>query len=184
MADIRRYYIQKGELRLRKWRKLNHYLIVVFFIVVPFIVIFSHVLNYFNDNLRPVKDGEITFMVVCTILAVFFYWLQKRRLKFKVVETDLSRKKLGIIIEKVAKDLEWNIHQKSESLILAKTNPGFFSPSWGEQITIIFDENKLLVNSICDLDKRSSVISMGRNSRNMNRLIEEVKLASDLQSWK
>ena len=66
----------------------------------------------------------------------------------------------------------------AENAIMAKTRPGFLSGSWGEQITILFDGNTILVNSICDLDMRGSVVPMGRNKKNMNRLIEEIKKAS------
>ena len=60
---------------------------------------------------------------------------------------------------------------------MAKTHPSFSSGSWGEQITILFDNRTILVNSICDLDKKNSVVSMGRNKQNENTLINEIKKA-------
>ncbi|WP_136668314.1 hypothetical protein [Flavobacterium sp. H122] len=86
----------------------------------------------------------------------------------------MTREELDPIIEKVAKELEWTSYVVNKKMIIAKTHPNFFSGSWGEQITILFDKNQVLVNSICDPDKRSSVVSMGRNTKNMNRLIEEI----------
>ena len=117
-------------------------------------------------------------MIIPAILGILFYRLQKRRLKFKSIDTKLTRDELGPIIEKVAKELEWTPFVNNKKIIIAKTHPSFFSGSWGEQITILFDKNRILVNSICDPDKRSSVVSMGRNKKNMNRLIKEITKAS------
>ena len=90
----------------------------------------------------------------------------------------MTREELDPIFEKVAKELEWTLYVNNKKMIIAKTHPSFFSGSWGEQITILFDKNRVLVNSICDLEKRSSVVSMGRNKKNMNRLIDEITKAS------
>lgn len=59
-----------------------------------------------------------------------------------------------------------------------KSNPRLWSGSWGEQITILFYKNRVLVNSICDLEKQNSVASYGRNKENMAKLIEEIKKAN------
>jgi hypothetical protein len=90
----------------------------------------------------------------------------------------LTREELDSVVEKVANELKWIPYVMDKKVIIAKTHPSFFSGSWGEQITILFDKNRVLVNSICDPDKRSSVVSMGRNKQNMSRLIEEIKKAS------
>ncbi len=64
-----------------------------------------------------------------------------------------------------------------EKIIIAKTHPSIFSGSWGEQITILFDDDRILINSICDPDKKSSVVSMGRNKKNVSKLLEEINQA-------
>jgi hypothetical protein len=121
---------------------------------------------------------KILFMVIPIILGLLFYRLQRNRLKFKSISTQLTREELDSVVEKVANELKWIPYVMDKKVIIAKTHPSFFSGSWGEQITILFDKNRVLVNSICDPDKRSSVVSMGRNKQNMSRLIEEIKKAS------
>lgn len=64
---------------------------------------------------------------------------------------------------------------------IANTNPGFFSGSWGEQITVLFYQDSVFVNSICDPNKRSSVISWGRNSENEDTLIDKINEAEIAQ---
>ena len=90
----------------------------------------------------------------------------------------MTREELDKIINQVATELKWTIFSTNKRIVEAKTFPSFFSGSWGEQITILFDNKRVLVNSICDIDKQSSVVSMGRNKKNINRLIKEIENAS------
>ncbi|MDJ1497635.1 hypothetical protein QNI19_32145 [Cytophagaceae bacterium DM2B3-1] len=75
-------------------------------------------------------------------------------------------------------ELGWVPYLMDEEVIIAKTYPRLLSGSWGERITILFDNNKVLVNSICDPDKHSSVVLFGGNEKNETRLIEEIEKAS------
>ena len=169
-----KYSIETGKMKLGNWDKLTHYGIVGFMFIIPTMFIFFHLKAYFQGASKPFQAGEIWIMIIPSILGLLFYWLQKNRLKFKSIDTKLTRFELDPVIEKVANELEWIVYVKNKKLVIAKTQPSFFSGSWGEQITILFDENRILVNSICDPSKRSSVVSMGRNNKNMNRLIEEI----------
>ncbi|MDG4949649.1 hypothetical protein NLM59_01820 [Weeksellaceae bacterium KMM 9724] len=174
-----KYSIETGEMKLENWDKFTHYGIVCFLFFIPALFIFFHVRDYFQGIPRPFRDAEIWFIIVTSILGLLFYRLQRNRLKFKSIVTKLTREEIDPIIEKVANELEWTPYVVDKKIIIAKTHPSFFSGSWGEQITILFDKDKILVNSICDPDKRSSVVSMGRNKQNMNRIIEEIKKASN-----
>ena len=107
-----------------------------------------------------------------------FYYIQKKWLKFKEVNSFLNRTELNKIIEKVAGELEWTFNFKNPKIILFTAHQSFFSGSWGEQITILFDNKKTLLNSICDPHKKSSVVSMGRNKENEDKLIKEIEKAS------
>lgn len=169
-----KYSIETSEMKLGNWDKFTHYEIVGFLFFIPAMFMFLHLKDYFQGTPRPFREGEIWFMIIPSILGLLFYRLQKNRLKFKSIDTNLTREEIDPIIERVANELEWTPYVINEKIIIAKTRPSFFSGSWGEQITILFDKNRILVNSICDPDKRSSVVSMGRNKRNMNRLIEEI----------
>ena len=173
-----KYSIETGEIKLGHWKKFTHYGIVGFLFFIPAMFIFFHLQDYFQGTPRPFREGEIWFMIIPSILGILFYRLQRNRLKFQSIETNLTRKEFDPIIEKVANELEWTPYAINKKIIIAKTNPSFFSGSWGEQITILFDKNRILINSICDPDKQSSVVSMGRNKQNINRLIDEIKKAS------
>ncbi|MNE69185.1 hypothetical protein D3C80_1648940 [compost metagenome] len=118
------------------------------------------------------------FLIISILLGLLFYKLQLDKLNFKELHTTLSRQQLAVIIEKIGIELKWHPIEMSDDIFIAKTYPSFFSGSWGEQITIMFDTNRVLVNSICDPDKRSSITSMGRNKKNVNRLIQEIEISS------
>ncbi|MFN8712784.1 MAG: hypothetical protein ACK5Z2_08015 [Bacteroidota bacterium] len=172
-----KYSIETGELKLGNWDKLTHYGIVLMCFLIPATIIFLHLKDHFEGTLKPIREGLIWFLIIPPILGIIFYRIQKERLKFKTIDTQLTREQLDLIVENVANELEWIPIFANEKVIVVKTSPGFFSGSWGEQITILFDNKRILVNSICDPDKQSSLVSMGRNKKNMNRLIEEIKKA-------
>ena len=173
-----KYSIETKELKLGNWDKLSHYGIVLFLFFIPAMFIFFHLKGYFEGTPKPFKQIEIWCMIIPTLIGILFYRIQLNRLKFKPIQTNLTRDEIEKIIEKVAKELEWHPHIVDEKFIVAKTHPGFLSGSWGEQITVLFDRNQVLVNSICDPDKKSSIVSMGRNIQNEKKLIEEIKKSS------
>lgn len=172
--DIR-HSIEKNEVKLTFWGKIIHYGVVGYLLFIMAMSVFLQLTNTVNGPAKPITEGEIWFFITLLPVIFFIYKLQRRRLKFKSVETNLKRKEINDIIREVALELKWTLESVNENYIVAKTHPGFFSGSWGEQITIIFDQNRVLVNSICDPDKRSSVTSMGRNRRNENKLMNEIK---------
>ena len=173
-----KHVLETGKLKLSFWNKFSHYGIVGFLIIIPTTLVFLHLKAYFEEIQNPLKEGEILFIIIPVILAVFFYLLQRNRLKFKTVETSLNRGEIDLIIKRVSNELEWMEFIYNDKIIVAKTHPGFLSGSWGEQITILLDKNVIFINSICDPNKQSSIVSMGRNKQNENKLIEEIELAT------
>jgi len=172
------YGLEKRELKLNFWQKVQHFGIVGFCFILPVTFTVMHLKDYFKNSFKPLTSGEIWFIIIPTVLGILLFYLQKSRLKFKEVHTNLNKSQLNNIIEKVAEELEWHIHTSNSKAIVARTHPGFSSGSLGEQITILFDHNKVLVNSICDPNKKSSLISLGRNGQNETTLIENIKNAS------
>lgn len=172
------YSIETGKLQLSFWDKIKHYGIVFYILLIPSMLIVLHLNAYFFGTPKPLREGEIWILIIPLILGFLFFLVQKNRLKFKSIGTNLSREELNKIIGKVANELEWVKTTSNDKVYIAKTNPTFFSGSWGEQITILFDQNKILINSICRLDKRPSVVSMGRNRQNVKTLMDEIKESS------
>jgi hypothetical protein len=169
--------ISTGKLQLTTREKLKHFEPIIFIFIVFLFLLFLCLMLLFNSKKSVPTELPVTAICVGFVTLVL-YKLQKRRLKFKTVTSSLNRKKTLQIIEKVANDLEWTIYHNKNNVILAETHPEFLSGSWGEQITILLDRNKIFVNSICALHKRTSMVSMGRNRQNMNTLIYEIQKAN------
>ncbi len=170
--------IEKKELQLSLWQKIDHFWVVIFVLIIPISTIVFEVKDILNKTEKPKRDGEIYLFIIPILLSILFYLLQKKRLKFKIVETKLNIEEIFKVVDKTATELDWIINKRNNKYLTAYTNPKFISGSWGEQITIIVAENKILVNSICDLNKKTSLVSMGRNKQNEQTLINNIKRAS------
>lgn len=175
-----RLMIETKKLKLKFSDLLTHYLIVLF-LLIPFVLtLFSFVQKYILHNYKGVRSPKEMFFGTLPfgIVAIVFFFIQRNKLKFKIVETNLSKEKVKEIIEQTAKELEWYPEVINEKIIIAKTHPKWWTGSWGEQITIIFDKSRIMINSICDPSRKASVASMGRNRMNVNTLIQNIKTAS------
>ena len=105
---------------------------------------------------------------VWLIPAFLLFYFQRNRLKFKEinvqVDTDTFKKAAMLTAEK----LGWTISRISSNSITAIRRGGFPSGSWGELITIIKENDRVLINSICDPDNIISIASWGWNRKNVN----------------
>ncbi len=173
--------LEAKELKLVGWRKYTHYSIVGFFFLIAAFVLILDLKDILSSTARGLEQMwvfQLVFLIVPLGLGLLYYKIQRNKLKFRIVKTNLTREELEKIIQQVSSELKWLVIAIDNKVIEAKTSPGFLSGSWGELITILFDKQTVLVNSICDPDKRASVVSFGRNKRNTDRLIEEIEKAS------
>jgi hypothetical protein len=170
--------IETGELQLTFWDKFTHYSSVWVTMSISIMFLVLGTWDFYTKPNKPPMEGAIWFIVIPPIISWIFYKIQRRALRLKSVETDLTRKEIDIIIKKVAKNLEWKFVKKTKKVVIARTHPSFITGSYGERITILFDGNRVLVNSICDPDKSESMVSAGRNHENVQTLIEEIKMVS------
>lgn len=173
--------IRSGQLQLspKHWRTHFEVVYLLAYITPGFfgIMVLYYIWNYFYEIPNRFGLEVFLFMFAPIPFAALFYYIQKKRLEFKVIRTDLPRFKIDKIIKSAAKALEWKIIKKNNKVIIAKTNPPFISGSWGEHITILFQGNYILINSICDPEKHTSLASMGRNKQNVQILILQIEKA-------
>ena len=173
--------IETGELDLKFTDKFTHYGIVGFLLIIPATLLMY---TLFIGIPKQPRVELILFVLVPTLLALLFYKLQKKRLEFESVNTTLTREEVAEIIKEVGEELNWHPFLNKDKIYIAKTYPGLLSGSWGEQITVLFGRNRVFINSICDPDKNSSVVSFGRNRKNMNALLNKIEGASRQQKLK
>jgi hypothetical protein len=171
--DLIEKSIEKEELQLEFWNKITHFEIVLwlfaFAVFVPLMVLFYQI----YDPTSTKTYGVLWFSPIFTAVGLIFYFIQKSRLKLTSIQTNLTRDEINHIIKKTCKNLGWQEVINTSKVFSAKTP--FSGESWGEEITIIFDEKNILINSICDTNKKSSVVSYGRNRQNVLRIIDKIK---------
>lgn len=73
-------------------------------------------------------------------------------------------------IYNLAATYDWDVDHYGEDCIVAHTNPAIWHLTWGEQIFIVFDKGQVWVNSVNDLNKRTSPFSFGYAKRNVRRI--------------
>ena len=112
-------------------------------------------------------------------LPILLYRRQRRKLDFQSLPTSLDKQGIYDRIYYLSVKYDWDVDHYGEDCIVAHTNPSFLRLSWGEQIFIVFDKGQIWVNSVNDLNKRTSICSFGYNKRNIRRIKEA--LDSDVQ---
>jgi hypothetical protein len=161
---------------LTKGQLFWHYCIIGFFLIPPLmniIDIFKYYVTHTYEGVRTV--GEMaTWSYLPLIPAVAFYYVQKLRLKFKVIDIVVDAITFVDAAKETAEQLDWEIIERKNNLIVARS--GFSWRSWGELITIIRAEDRILFNSICDPDNIASVASWGMNRVNLNTFEQHVRL--------
>lgn len=135
--------------------------------------VFKYYVTDTYQGVRTIRE-MVTWSYLPLIPAIAFYFLQKRRLKFKVIDVAVDKDTFVNAANETAKDLEWEIVEQKSNLIVAKS--GFSWRSWGELITIIRDNDRILFNSICDPDNKPSVASWGMNKVNYKTFEQHVRL--------
>lgn len=132
---------------------------------------------YYSSNIDV--EGILWLGFVPIPFAYILYRRQRRKLDFQSLPTSLDKQDIYDRIYNLSVKYDWDVDHYGEDCIVAHTNPSFLRLSWGEQIFIVFDKGQIWVNSVNDLNKRTSICSFGYNKRNIRRIKEA--LDSDVQ---
>lgn len=108
------------------------------------------------------------------LLALLLFRVQRNRLDFEEVPTGLSVEEIGTLFIELAEEHEWTIDHLGHDCIVAHTNPSMWSPTWGEQIFVVYDSGRVWLNSVNNLDRRSSIVSFGYTRRNVHWVVEAI----------
>jgi hypothetical protein len=156
---------ETGILTLTMGQTFWHYSIIPFLLIVPIMTtidVFKYYVTHTYISKHPI---DFIFGYFWILPSLIFYFIQKSRLKFKTINLTVDDKAFHDAVKQTAKELDWKIQQMTHDIVVAKS--GFSWRSWGEQITILHDTDKILFNSICDPDNRPSVASFGMNKVNL-----------------
>lgn len=165
--------IETGYLQLKLKYKLKHYFFpIVSFTLMPVI----HLILMINNPLFHHTERLVWMYLISYSVGLAVLFLQRNRLKMKVIETNLPYNEIMKRIEKLANELKFIPVFSTEKVLIARRFPVGFKTSWGEQITLIFNKNKILINSICDPEQQVSLVSFGRNAEKINAIRNELSI--------
>lgn len=162
-------------LKLSRGQTLDHYLIIIFILLIPGFTLFSFFEIYVTetyDGVRSVSELISTGWIWIPV-AIGFYVIQHRRLKFTEVNVQYTNQELQEALERTTTEYKWQLERNDQDVLRAY-RPSDWSGSLGEMITIIKDKDRLLLNSICNPNKRSSVASFGWNRRNIDTFLKNL----------
>jgi hypothetical protein len=159
-------------LKLTFYQTLTHYGIVFLLMVVPVIIVFDLVKEYFTETKIGVRSASEMMDVAIPffILAIVVFFVQRDRLRFREIAIEYTDEEFREAVNRTKKDLGWIIRNNNRQLLKAERLFNW-SASWGELITIRKFKNKLLLNSICDPDVSPSITSFGWNRKNINTFL-------------
>lgn len=160
---------ERKVLKLRKGQLFGHYAVVPFLLIIPVLATYSLFQIYVTKNYEGVRTADelISTSYPWIIVALIFYFIQKKRLKFKVIKLSVNIEQFNKAAKLTADNLGWTIQHSSADHISAVRQGGISSGSWGELITMVRCKDKVLINSICDPDNIISVASYGWNRKNV-----------------
>jgi hypothetical protein len=166
----------KRYLELTFWQKITHYFIVPFLLFIPVMTVIDLVKIFVTNSysgVRSVNELVLTSLPFF-ILGIAYIFIQKGRLKYYELDIKYANDQFNETVRRTAKELNWKIEHNSKDFFRAYRASNW-TGSFGEMITIIKDENKLYLNSICDPNRMSSVVSYGWNKKNLKTFLFYLK---------
>ncbi|QXV65327.1 hypothetical protein INP83_20010 [Mucilaginibacter sp. 21P] len=163
--------IKTERLPLTPWEKFDHFGIVIYCLMPTVMLPVFYLWRCINDEHLEFNTKHVEVLSISVIVSIFFFWLQNYRLRLQVIPAALCKKDLKEVTLQVLKELKWH-GRFNGTVCVVRTDRSFFSGSWGEQVTLIVDADRVLINSICDLKKRSSITSWGNNGKNVKDFTE------------
>ena len=162
------------KLGLGEW--LTHYAIVFFLFFISMLPAPDIYKIYFTKTYIGIRSGEelIQSSVPWLILAIIFCFIQYQQLRFKEFTAVQTEGEFKEAVDRTQKELEWNIEKYNSNYVRAY-RPWNWTGSFGEMVTIIRNEDKILINSICDPNSFSSVTAWGWNKKNIRTFINNLK---------
>ena len=113
------------------------------------------------------------FAIAFTIIALLIARKLRRDRMFHSIRTNRSADENYVLAMSLIDGTDWCINKSVHGeLIEALTYPPFWKGSWGELVTLRFESDRVLINSICDPHRHPSVASWGQNRKNVSFLLK------------
>jgi len=164
--------IKTGRLQLSVWGKIRYYFLVVFLFFISLLCVCGLLFDKSKNFIKP----PISFVIIPAILGILVYLIQKPGLKFQVIQTNLSKKDILLLIKKLCDEQKWSIVSQEDEVVVANSEYSFGYKT--KKITILFDWNNVFINSIYDpAFNKSGIDLFGNNREAIKIIIDRLQLA-------
>lgn len=167
-----------GRIKLKFGQAIDHYLLVIILLFVPALTLYDLFTIYITDTYDGKRtSNELLYTAIpFFILAIVVFIIQRNRLKVNEIKIYYTEDQFQEAVQQTIEELKWLVEINEEKVFRAR-RPWNWKSSWGEMITIFKEEDRLLVNSICDPDGKTSVASWGWNNKNINVFYKNLRKA-------
>lgn len=159
-------------LKLTFGQTITHYMVVPFLLFIPGLMAKSLFEIFVTENYSGVRSADelLTASIPFLVLSIAFAFIQYRRLDLKEIKVNYTDDQFQKAVRRTVENLNLRIENNQHDFFCAYRSSNW-TGSWGEMITIVKDKDRLLINSICDPDRMSSVVSYGWNRRNLRTFL-------------
>ncbi|MDR0894518.1 MAG: BatD family protein [Prevotellaceae bacterium] len=175
--NLPEHVIHTGRINLRSVKAIcRHFLIPVGILFIPFLTGIYVLSTYYFKNPLVLSMPMIAGLIVIPfVLAIVATYIQYRRLFFKPVATKLPISEIYKLITELGSREQWTCSHPGRDYYACRTNPDRYQSILGEQIFMVFDKERIWINSICDLNKNSFGSLFGRTERNIQLITEGIR---------
>ena len=173
--ELASFVLREGRLNLSTDWALTHYGFPLFLVSIPFFFLLSNLYKYFTEGRQDLFFPWFWCGLLPAFLAFAVYRNQRSKLNFRSVKISFSDEVMLEVVEETARENNWTIDHAGRDCVVAHTHSHWLSATWGEQIFVVFDRGQVWINSVNDLNKRSTAFSFGYTKRNMNKLQEAIE---------
>ncbi len=151
------------KLTLTRKRTFAHYLDPLIMAAISLFFIFL-ILKGFVEKEGNYNSPYILIFLFFPIVSVLFFINQRRLLQLKQINTNFSKHTNYHLVKETLKVLSWHVKVDNKSFIEAYTdNFGFWT--WTDQmISVFIADNKILFNSIGNVDNFAAQHFLGDNT--------------------
>lgn len=173
--DLAPFVLRHRRLPLDPSGAMTHYGFPSMVLLVPlFLTLTAIFCVVYGKPLGWSPAAFVWCMVIPVAVAAFFVFIQRAKLKFWLVYTSLDTSQIQDALTQAAEKWDWEIDYMDNDCMIATTHPSTWSLTWGEQIFVVFDKDRIWINSVNDLNKRTVIASFGHTKRNIRRVTEAI----------
>jgi len=162
-------------LKPKKWYFFWYYAPTWFFLFLPILNIYFLIRDSINNDTVKLERtiNGLGIVWVFLVLAILTFIIKYFALRFKSIKADLTNEEYNSVIDKTIEQLNWEPIKRSQTHLVADSHSSLIGT--GERVTIVKNNNEILINSICNPDSRAAIFSFGGNEKNIWTFKRNVK---------